>query len=109
VSPDPLAGQKELARERTVLAWNRSGLAAVVAIAVLLRHVWPLSGTAQLVALGLISAAAIGWAVALYVFSTADTGQETGSLWRSWGFGLMTAATVLLGVAAFVLAFFPPD
>ena len=76
-------------------------------IAVLLRHVWPLSSTAQLVALGLISAAAVGWAVALYVFTTAGAGQERGSLWRSRGFGLMTAATVLLGVAAFILAFFP--
>src|SRR5215472_12629376 len=53
---------KAFAGERTILAWNRSGLAAVVCIAVLLRHTWPLRGTGQDVAMGLIAAAAIAWA-----------------------------------------------
>jgi hypothetical protein len=105
----PSPADKGLARERTVLAWNRSGLAAVVAIAVLLRHVWPLDSTAQVLALGLISAAAVAWAVALLVFTTGSASQGEGSLSRSRAFALITAGTVLLGVAGFVLAFFPPD
>jgi hypothetical protein len=105
----PSPADKGLARERTVLAWNRSGLAAVVAVAILLRHVWPLSGTAQVVALGLISAAAIVWAVALLGFATGGNGEGQGTLLRSRAFALITAGTVLLGVAGFVLAFFPPD
>ena len=54
-----------LARERTILAWNRSGLAIIVCIAVVLRHLWPLNGTDESVALGIIAAAAIIWALAL--------------------------------------------
>ena len=55
-----------LAGERTVLAWNRSGLAVVVCVAVLLRRVWPLHGTDQEVALGLIAGAVVVWACLLY-------------------------------------------
>ena len=52
MTPPQEAPDAGLAEERTVLAWNRSGLAVVVCVAVLLRHVWPLQGTDHEVALG---------------------------------------------------------
>ena len=97
-----------LARERTVLAWYRLGLAAVVCIAVLLRHAWPLHGTDQVVALALIGAAAIVWAVALLT-STRSGGKPDEdvpvggrALW------MITAGTLVLAALAFVLAVLPP-
>ena len=65
VSSDEDPNDPGLARERTALSWNRSGLAIIVCIAVVLRHLWPLNGTDELVALGIIAAAAIVWALAL--------------------------------------------
>ena len=59
VTPAPVAGT---ARERTLLAWNRSGLSALICIAVLLRHLWPLNGTGSVVALIVIAVAAFVWA-----------------------------------------------
>ena len=63
---EPEAG---LAGERTALAWNRSGLAVVVCVAVLVRHAWPLHGTEHEVALGLIAGAVIVWCVVLAVLT----------------------------------------
>ena len=53
--------------ERTDLAWNRTGLAVVVCIAVLLRRLRPLRGADQVVALAGISAGAMAWAVVLWM------------------------------------------
>ncbi len=57
--PDPV--DEGLTQERTDLAWNRSGLAFVACIAVLLRRIWPLRGADQIVALACISAGAFAW------------------------------------------------
>jgi hypothetical protein len=91
-----------------MLAWNRSGLAALVAVSILLRHVWPLDDTAEVLALGLIAAAAIIWGVALLALTTSGPRQAAGSLLPARTFGLITAGTLLLAAAGFVLAFFPP-
>jgi uncharacterized membrane protein YidH (DUF202 family) len=102
--PDP--HDPGLAGERTALAWNRSGLAVVVCVAVLLRHVWPLHGTDQDVALGLIAGAVVVWAVVLAVLTLAarrDADVPHGlNLFR-----LMTAGTLLLALVGFVAAFAP--
>ncbi len=92
-----------LARERTALSWNRSGLAVVVCIAVLLRHLWPITGVAEDVAVALIAVAAAVWSVALLYFSRAtdDGGGEVGSR----VFPIMTVGTLLLAAVGFVLAF----
>ncbi len=97
-----------LARERTQLAWNRSGLAVIVCIAVLLRRLWPLRGGAQLVTLGLIAAAAIVWASAVLALRVRVVrgGRRFSPGHRP--FHLMAAGTVALGAAAVVLALFTP-
>jgi len=99
-------GGSGLARERTVLAWNRSGLAAVVCIAVLLRHIWPLQGTGEYVALAVIAAAAIVWAVSLLVFTSSSANRSDEALFGEKVFRFMTVGTLMLAVVGFVLAFY---
>jgi hypothetical protein len=98
-----------LARERTVLSWNRSGLALVVCIAVLLRHLWPIQTAGELVALTGIAAAGIIWAVGLFTLTRSMAGREEEGILGERVFRLMTAGTLLLALAGFVLAFFGPD
>jgi uncharacterized membrane protein YidH (DUF202 family) len=102
---DPEAG---LAGERTALAWNRSGLAVVVCVAVLLRHVWPLQGTDHEVALGLIAGAVIVWCVLLAVL-TLSRGAPGAYVPRGKNvFRLVTAGTLLLAFVGFAAAFAAP-
>jgi uncharacterized membrane protein YidH (DUF202 family) len=99
-----------LVHERTDLAWNRSGLAVVACTGVLLRRIWPLHGTDQIVALVGISTGAFAWALALTV-GRAASGRAAGGR-RTLGIrraGAITAGTLALAVTALVLAFFPPS
>ncbi len=112
---DP-AGQREpagpggsgLARERTVLSWNRSGLALVVCVAVLLRHILPLRDTGDLVALVVIALAAMAWAVGIYVLTTSSVNLDEEALIGERVFRLMTIGTLLLALVGLVLTFFGP-
>jgi hypothetical protein len=56
-----------MARERTDLAWNRSGLAVAVTVAIVLRRLWPLHGDKEDAALALIAAGAATWVVGMYL------------------------------------------
>jgi hypothetical protein len=104
VTRTPTPPASGLARERTALAWNRSGLAAVVCIAVLMRHLWPLDSDAQYIAMGLVAAAAVVWATALLLFST--SGDRDVRLLRGGRvFGLMTLGTLALALVGLVLTF----
>jgi len=102
---EPEAG---LAGERTALAWNRSGLAVVVCVAVLVRHAWPLHGAEHEVALGLIAGAAIVWCVVLAVL-TLSRGTPGSYVPRGAAvFRLVTAGTLLLAFVGFVAALAAP-
>ena len=103
--PDPQ--DPGLAGERTALAWNRSGLAVVVCVAVLLRHVWPLHGTDQELALGLIAGAVVVWAVVLAVLTLASRSHDADMPHTANLFRLVTAGTLLLAFVGFVAAFGP--
>jgi uncharacterized membrane protein YidH (DUF202 family) len=97
-----------LAHERTALAWNRSGLAFVVCMAVLVRHLWPVHGAAQDIALALIAFSGMAWAAALAVFSISTRGRVVDLRPRPVIFRLTAAGTVLLAIVAFGLAFLAP-
>jgi uncharacterized membrane protein YidH (DUF202 family) len=101
----PTPTEPGLAEERTVLAWNRSGLAVVVCVAVLLRHVWPLRGTDQELALGLIAAAVVAWAVVLAILTISAGRRHAYVPHGARLFRLMTGATLLLALVGFVAAF----
>ncbi len=106
--PDPDPVDHGLPGERTDLAWNRSGLAFLACIAVLLRRIWPLRGTDQVVALACISAGSFAWALALSagraLWRRAPAGRECLSPRRA---AVMTAGTLALALAALALALFP--
>jgi uncharacterized membrane protein YidH (DUF202 family) len=108
VESDPV--DHGLANERTDLAWNRSGLAFAVCVAVLVRRIWPLRGTDQFIALACISIGAIAWALALSVgralWSRAPAQRHHLSSRRAT---VITAGTIALSLAALVLALFPPN
>jgi hypothetical protein len=108
LDPDPV--DDGLTGERTDLAWNRSGLAFVVCIAVLVRRTWPLRGTEQVVALSCISAGSIAWAFALSfghrLFGRTSVERERLSPARA---ALITAGTVALALAALALALVSPS
>ena len=105
MTPAPVAGT---ARERTLLAWNRSGLSALICIAVLLRHLWPLNGTGSVVALIVIAVAAFVWGLALLAFTLAGGDRDESVILTRSVFRLMTLGTVLLAVVGFVLAVVAP-
>ena len=105
--PDPV--DHGLTSERTDLAWNRSGLAVVACVAVLLRRIWPLRGTDQIVALTGISVGALAWGLALTVgralWGRGD-GPRVGLSQRRAA--VITAGTLALALAALALALIPP-
>jgi len=86
------------------MSWNRSGLAVLVCLAVLLRHLWPLEGADQVVALIVIAVAAMVWALALLAFTHAGSGRDENALLTTNVFRLMTVGTVLLAVVGFVVS-----
>jgi hypothetical protein len=96
------------ARERTALAWNRSSLALIVCVAALVRHLWPIEGDGELIALGAIAGAGALWVVVLFTLTTTNAGLHEEALVGERVFRLMTIGTLFLAVAGFVLAFFGP-
>jgi putative membrane protein len=90
-----------LARERTELAWNRSGLAALVAVTVLLRRLWPLHGYRSIVTLALIAAGAAIWAVSMRFAQRMRLKSDT-----SHGLKVSTARMLMLGTVVLAIAGF---
>lgn len=95
------------AAARTELAWNRSGLAVLVCISVLLRRLWPLDRTGTVVALFLIAAGATVWSVGLYV-ARRSAGRGPSAPMGDTTARLLSFGAFALAAAAFVLGFFPP-
>jgi uncharacterized membrane protein YidH (DUF202 family) len=108
MTPPQEAHDAGLAEERTVLAWNRSGLAVVVCVAVLLRHVWPLRGTDHEVALALIGVAVIVWSVIFAVLTLSRGNRSRYVTHAETVFRLITAGTLLLAVVGLVASFAAP-
>jgi len=98
-------GDPGLARERTELAWNRSGLAVAVAIAIILRRLWPISSNGAILVLVLIGLGAATWVVAMRVGRSARVRSPgSGTLDEPTGRMLMIG-TLLLAGGALVVSF----
>ncbi len=96
------ARDRGLARERTDLAWNRSGLAVVATVAIVLRRLWPLHGGREDITLALIAAGAVFWVVGMRLGRrlarpTGDEGPMSESACR-----LLATGTLVLAIAGFV-------
>ncbi len=102
------AGDSGLARERTELAWSRSGLAVAVTVAVTLRRLWPLTGDKAVVALVLIAVGSAVWIVGMQLgrrarFLSDGTGVAAESTFR-----MLTIGTIILAFAGFVVGLLLP-
>jgi uncharacterized membrane protein YidH (DUF202 family) len=94
-----------LARERTELAWNRSGLAVAVAVAIIVRRLWPLTSDRAVLVLLLIAAGAALWAVAMrFGRGARDRSPGGGALGES-ACRMLTAGTLLLAGGALAVSF----
>ncbi len=92
-----------LARERTALAWNRSGLALLVAVAIMLRRLWPLEGTTTVVIIIILSAGAILWAVGMLLSRRPRLDVSTNGVATRSHFRILTLGTLVLALAGFLL------
>ncbi len=104
-SDDEEVRDSGLARERTDLAWNRSGLAVAVTVAIILRRLWPLTGDRAVLALALIGAGAGLWVVAMGLGRRARFRDQDGSELRESTCRALTAATLMLALGAFIIGF----
>jgi uncharacterized membrane protein YidH (DUF202 family) len=95
-----------LARERTDLAWNRSGLAALVVVAILLRHLWPLEGARSVLAFVLIAVGAGAWALGMHAARRNRKGATGDPVLGPEVCRMLTVGTVLLALAGLLLALF---
>jgi uncharacterized membrane protein YidH (DUF202 family) len=91
-----------LARERTELAWSRSGLAVAVTVAVTLRRLWPLTGDKAVVGLVLIAVGAAVWVVGMQLGRRARTLNDGTGVLATSTFRMLTAGTIILALAGFV-------
>ncbi len=92
-----------LGRERTDLAWNRSGLAVLVTVVIVLRRLWPLHGDRGVVALALIAGGAGVWAAGMRISRRLDDPAMPRTMTESAG-RLMTIGTLALALAGLIVA-----
>ncbi len=96
-----------LARERTELAWSRSGLSVAATVAVTLRRLWPLSGDKAVLALALIAVGAIIWVGGMQLGRRQRLSAEGGGA-TTLTFRMLTIGTLILAVAAFMVGLLLP-
>ena len=91
-----------LAPERTELAWGRTGLALLVAVGVLARRVWSLSGWLEVAAITMIGVGGLVWLVGMRLSRDLHLTMEPHGLDGRKAFGLVTAGTFLLAIGGLV-------
>jgi hypothetical protein len=101
-------GDAGLARERTELAWSRSGLSVAVTVAVTLRRLWPLTGDKAVAALVLIAVGASVWIVGMQLGRRARLVTDAEGGLATSTFRLLTIGTMILALAGFVVGLILP-
>jgi uncharacterized membrane protein YidH (DUF202 family) len=96
------AWDEGLAPERTELAWGRTGLAVLVALGVLARRVWSLSGWLEITALTVFGVGGLVWLVGMRLSRDLHLTMEPHGLDGRTAFGLVTLGTFLLALGGLV-------
>ena len=98
-----------LAPERTVLAWNRTGMAFLVAIAAIGRRIWPINEGNHPWVLLILGVAGFAFLASLFLASRLATqARYRGDTIGDRAYLLVTLGTLALALAGFALAFSPP-
>jgi uncharacterized membrane protein YidH (DUF202 family) len=109
VTPGGQVAVPGMARERTELAWSRSGLSVAATVAVTLRRLWPLTGDKAVVALVLIAVGATIWAVGMQLARRSSLITHPGRRHSATStFRLLTIGTLTLAAAGFVVGLVVP-
>ena len=97
-----------LSPERTALAWNRTGMAFLIAIAALGRRVWPIDKGNHALVLAVLAIAAAMFLASLWFASRLRThARYSGETLDAHAFRLVSIGTFVVALAGFALALFP--
>jgi hypothetical protein len=88
------------------LAWSRSGLAVLATVAIIIRHIWPLTGDRSVAVLIIIGAGAAVWVAAMHLGRRARFGVEPNGSISKTTCRMLTAATLALALAGILAALF---
>jgi hypothetical protein len=91
-------------RDRTGLAWTRSGLAVAVTAAVIVRRLWPLSPDRAVAVLAVVAAVAVCWLVAAHLARVRLSAIAGGGLSVSTG-RVLTYVTLVLAAIGVIITF----
>ena len=92
---------------RTELARERSGLAVLLCISVLLRRMWPLNRASEVIALIFIAIGGVAWSLGLEV-SRRKAHRTPSTPMSETTARLLSLSAVALACGAIILGFFPP-
>jgi uncharacterized membrane protein YidH (DUF202 family) len=95
-----------LYEERTDLAWSRTGIALVGAVAILARRVWQGSATpTDALIVALLGVAGLGWAIGVLGWRLTHAGSDDPGPRQPRELLAVVAGTVALATAGLVFAF----
>jgi uncharacterized membrane protein YidH (DUF202 family) len=100
----PVGRDTGLAHERTELAWNRSGLAVAVTIAIVLRRMWPLHGGTEVLGLALIAGGAATWVMGMQLGHRVGSAAVSNSTLGESACRMLTIGTFTLAIAGLVVS-----
>lgn len=98
-----------MARERTQLAWNRSGLAVVVVVAIMVRRLWPLGDAEAFALLVAVAAGSLVWAVGMFLARRSGVVRSTPGVMGTTACRMLTIGTLALAGVGMVLALLTPS
>jgi uncharacterized membrane protein YidH (DUF202 family) len=107
---DPADGaDRSLAGERTQLAWNRSGLAVAVVVAILVRRLWPLGNGEGFAVLVVVAVGSLTWAVGLLMVRRTGQGRPATRVMGTAACRMLTLGTLTLATAGLLLTLLAPS
>jgi uncharacterized membrane protein YidH (DUF202 family) len=106
-SDPPEYADRSLAAERTQLAWNRSGLAVVVVVAIMVRRLWPLGSSSAFALLVVVAAGSLAWAAGMLLVRGAGDQSGIPRLMGTTACRMLTAGTLALAGAGVLLTVWP--